>query len=286
MTCVGERVMWGALNEADRHDRDRMAGRKSFEAPSGSHHRSGQLADYYPLILQAVGRFETNTAEIRGKIYERARTTILLRLGGVTPSLTESDTLGEQLALKKAIKKVEPESLHHLGAPTQPPPPSPHLPPGPVKEISGTRAVANDGGARTTAVGQDDDRADGDSTFAQKLALSKPDLLVEPEHLQDEIVYYAPSLAEQKQGILRFYVSDDVENDVRRCIGSWERQQPISVNGRTVTGKTKYFSGTVQAVARAPSLATGEFWLVTMKELKPIPGLFGAASELRQRASP
>jgi hypothetical protein len=203
----------------------------------------------------------------------------------VTPSLTESDALGKQLALKKAIKKVESESLHHLGVPTQPSPRSPLLPPGPVKDISGTRAVADDGGARSTAVGRDGDRANDDPTFAQKLALSKPDLLVEPEHLQDEILYYAPSSAEQKQGMLRFYVSDDVENDVRRCTGSWERQQPISVNGRTVKGKTKCFSGTVQAVARAPSLATGKFWLVTMRELKPIPELFGAASELRQRAS-
>jgi hypothetical protein len=75
----------------------------------------------------------------------------------------------------------------------------------------------------------------------------------------------------QKPDMMCFYISDDVENDVRRCIRSWEHQRPISVNGRAVTGEIKCFSGTVEAVARAPSLATGELWLVTMRELKPTP---------------
>jgi hypothetical protein len=270
--------MRGALNEADHHDRDRVAGRKSVETPSGSHQRSGRPADYYPLILQAISWLEANTAETRGKIYDRARTTMLRQLRGVTLSLTESDALREQLALEKAIKKVETESLHQLGAPTQPSPWSPHHPSGPVEEISDPRAVENDAGTRTTAVGQDDDRADGDPTFAQTPGLSKPDLLVEPDHLLDQIGHYAAHSAAQKQGMMRFYVSDDVENDVRRCIRSWEHQHSISVNGRTVTGKAKCFSGTVQAVARAPGLATGELWLVTMGELNPTP------CELQQRA--
>jgi hypothetical protein len=76
------------------------------------------------------------------------------------------------------------------------------------------------------------------------------------------------SLAAYRQGTVRFYVSDDIANDVRRCIGSWESQRSISVNGRTGTGEIKCFSGTVEAVTRAPSLATGELWLVTMNELK------------------
>jgi hypothetical protein len=49
VTCIGERVMRGGLNEADRHDRAHVAGRKSIETRSGSHQGSGQLADYYPL---------------------------------------------------------------------------------------------------------------------------------------------------------------------------------------------------------------------------------------------
>ena len=78
------------------------------------------------------------------------------------------------------------------------------------------------------------------------------------------------------QDMMRFYVSDVVESDVRRCIRSWEHQHSISVTGRTGKGEIKCFSGTVEAVARAPGLATGELWLVTMKELKPASGSFDA----------
>jgi hypothetical protein len=78
------------------------------------------------------------------------------------------------------------------------------------------------------------------------------------------------------QDMMRFYVSDVVESDVRRCIRSWEHQHSISVTGRTEKGEIKCFSGTVEAVARAPGLATGELWLVTMKELKPASGSFDA----------
>ena len=194
---------------------------------------------------------------------------MLLRL---MARFTESDTLGKQLALEKPTKKVEMESLEHLGAPTQPSSRSPHLPSGPVKNISDTWAVANDKATRTTAVDQEDDQVDGD---AEKLALCNPDLLIEPEHPQDQIRRYPPAQP-HKKGTMHFYVSDDVENDVRRCIRSWEHQHSISVTGRTVTGEIKCFSGTVEAVARAPGLATGELWLVTMRELKPTSGLFDA----------
>jgi hypothetical protein len=84
------------------------------------------------------------------------------------------------------------------------------------------------------------------------------------------------SSAVQKHDRMRFYVSDDVENDVRRCIRSWEHQHSISVTGRTVRGEIKCFSGTVEAVVRARGFAIGELWLVTMRELKPASGLFDA----------
>jgi hypothetical protein len=54
------------------------------------------------------------------------------------------------------------------------------------------------------------------------------------------------------QDMMRFYVSDVVESDVRRCIRSWEHQHSISFTGRTEKGEIKCFSGTVEAVARAP----------------------------------
>jgi hypothetical protein len=73
--------------------------------------------------------------------------------------------------------------------------------------------------------------------------------------------------AAQSQKPMRFYVSDDVENDVRRCIRSWEHRHAITVNGRTVTGEVKSFSGIVEGVARAPSAAAGDLWLVTMRDI-------------------
>jgi hypothetical protein len=184
--------MRGASNERDRHDRDHAVGRKSVETLSGTHLRSGQLADYHHLIFRAVSRSEPNTAETRGKIYDRARTAMLPQLRSVVPSLTESDIGREQLALEEAIKKIETESLHHLGAPTQLSIRLRHRPSQPVKEISDIRAVANDAGVRPIAVVQDDDRAGRDSTFARKLALSKPDLSVELEHLQKQIRHHTP----------------------------------------------------------------------------------------------
>jgi hypothetical protein len=175
--------MRGLLNEADRHDHGPAGGRKSSETLSGSHQRSGRLTDYYPLIFQAISRLESNTAETRGNIYDRARTAMLLRLRSIIPSLTESDVGHEQLALEAAIKKVETESLHHLGAPTQLSIRR-HRPSRPVKDIFEIRA-ASDAGTRSTAAVQDEDRAGDDPNFARKPVLSKSDLSVELRHLSE-----------------------------------------------------------------------------------------------------
>jgi hypothetical protein len=185
--------MRGALNEGDRHDRDHAVGPNSIETLNGSRQRSGRAVDYYPLIFNAVSRLELNTALTRGKLYDRARTAMLLRLRSVIPLLTESNIGREQLALEEAIKKVETESLHHLAAPTQPSIGLRHQPFRPVEDISDMRAVANDVGARSNAVVQSEDRAGGDPTFARKLALSKPDLSVELEDLQNQIRRHNPT---------------------------------------------------------------------------------------------
>src|SRR5262249_3996465 len=71
----------------------------------------GQLADYYPVIAQAVHRLEQNTAQTRQTIYDRARAAMAAELHSLTPPLGESVIGREQLALEKAIRKVETESL-------------------------------------------------------------------------------------------------------------------------------------------------------------------------------
>jgi len=251
--------MRGALNEMDRHDGDRVLAENRLK------HEAARMSKVssWPInpCSQVLNRAESwkRHADSR-EIFDRARATMLLWL---MASFTESDTLGKQLALEKTTKKVEMERLEHLGAQTQPSPRSPHLPSGPVKNISDTRAVANDNATWTTAVDQDDDQVNG-APFAEKLALCDPDLLIKPTHRQDQIRRYPPAQPHKKSP-MRFYVSDDVESDVRRCIRSWEHQHSISVTGRTVAGEMKCFSGTVEAVVRAPSLATGGLWLVTMR---------------------
>src|ERR1700687_28877 len=75
--------------------------------------RSGQSADYYPLIAQAVNRLEQSTAETRRTIYDRARAAMVAQLRSLTPPLRESDINLEQLALDRAIGKVETQSLRH-----------------------------------------------------------------------------------------------------------------------------------------------------------------------------
>jgi hypothetical protein len=69
-----------------------------------------------------------------------------------------------------------------------------------------------------------------------------------------------------------FYVSDDFETDIRRCIQSWERQDPITVAGITPEGQIKGFTGTVQKIERDSCRAAGALWRVMIWEQKP-PGL-------------
>jgi hypothetical protein len=57
-----------------------------------------------------------------------------------------------------------------------------------------------------------------------------------------------------------FYISDDLENDVRRCIQSWERQYPIAIRGLTVEGEVKHFAGTVQTIDHDSKRAIGRLW--------------------------
>jgi len=49
-----------------------------------------------------------------------------------------------------------------------------------------------------------------------------------------------------------FYLSDDLDNEIRRCVQSWERQVPITIAGVTVDGQTKDFTGTVQTIDHDP----------------------------------
>jgi hypothetical protein len=89
-------AMRDPLSETDRCYGGHEPGATSVENLRGCApppRRSGQLADYYPVIAQAVDRLEPSTAETRRTIYNRARAAMVARLRSLTPSLSESDII-------------------------------------------------------------------------------------------------------------------------------------------------------------------------------------------------
>jgi hypothetical protein len=190
--------MQDALSELYRcqsghwHDANSVGNARDCPPPR----RSGQLADYYPLIARAVNRLEQNTAEARGAIYDRARAA-MVALRGLTPPLSESDINRERLALEKALRKVETESLRRSRTPRPPSILGPNAPPRPSRESGGDQAeVSNADGLsryahRSTSsmivLENNEDQTGDDLTFAKKLAIANPDLSAELEILQKEI---------------------------------------------------------------------------------------------------
>ena len=148
-------------------------------ASSGAPPPVGQLADYYPVIAQAVHRLEQNTAQTRQTIYDRARAAMAAELHSLTPPLGESVIGREQLALEKAIRRVETESLRCSPTPLQPSSRLPDGPPGSIRE-SGEEQP------KRPRPSTDEDQA-SDLGFAKRLAVDKPDLAAELETLQKEI---------------------------------------------------------------------------------------------------
>jgi DNA-binding CsgD family transcriptional regulator len=89
-------------------------------APCGEHH-AGQLADYYPVIAQAVHRLEQNTAQTRQTIYDRARAAMAVELHSLTPPLGAAVALErgptgdrESVAAAKLIAKLSPRERQVL----------------------------------------------------------------------------------------------------------------------------------------------------------------------------
>jgi hypothetical protein len=111
---LGSGVMQDLLSKADCYRGDHGPDENSARSQRGRApppRRSGQLADYYPPIAEAVNRLEQSTGGMRRTIYDRARAAMVAPLRSLTPPLSESDINREQLALERAIRKVEMESL-------------------------------------------------------------------------------------------------------------------------------------------------------------------------------
>jgi hypothetical protein len=178
--------MRGALNQADRYHSDHTFDGTSTEKQRYSRPRSGQLADFYALIRQGVSRLEPNTAEARRKIYDWALSAMVVQLYTLIPRLAESDIAGEQLAIEKAIRKVETESLH-FSDPSEPLMPLPCLRSGPA--LSDMRAASTNAAAvsRSPPVANDEEGVGDDPISASKPVASSRESLVELEHLLNQI---------------------------------------------------------------------------------------------------
>jgi hypothetical protein len=160
--------------------------------------RSGQSADYYPLIAQAVNRLEQSTVDTRRTIYDRARAAMVAQLRSLTPPLRESDINLEQLALDRAIRKVETQSLCRSATPPQPSIRQSDPSPQPIRETGDKQAeMSNESDvlwqnatrprSLFVILANDGRKYGDDSSSVTKLAIEHPDLSAELEILQKEI---------------------------------------------------------------------------------------------------
>ena len=79
------------------------------------------MADYYRLIASVVEALENNSAELRRRLYESARTGFLVQMRKLDPPLSDSYITQEQIALEEAIRKVEAEQMGRMAATTNKP---------------------------------------------------------------------------------------------------------------------------------------------------------------------
>lgn len=67
------------------------------------------MADYYPLISRAVSGLSDQSPEMRGAVFERARSALLQQLRSLDPPLSEDEIDQEREALDAAIAAIEAE---------------------------------------------------------------------------------------------------------------------------------------------------------------------------------
>ncbi len=88
------------------------------------------MAEYYAVLSRAVASLETNTAEARRAVYDKARNALIGQLKAIVPPLPTSEISRQRLELEEAIRRAEREAAggapRTVGRPSQPqaaPPP-------------------------------------------------------------------------------------------------------------------------------------------------------------------
>jgi len=73
------------------------------------------MADYYPIISDAIAALNKRASETRGLFHDRARAIFADRLRKADPPLSETFIENERLALEDAISKVEADAIRSEG---------------------------------------------------------------------------------------------------------------------------------------------------------------------------
>src|SRR4249920_1775659 len=81
----------------------------------------GPMVDYVQLISRAVATLNPNTREARQALYQRARQTLVDKLGSIDPTLSHTDLKAERAALESAILQVERDAVRRTAPPQRQP---------------------------------------------------------------------------------------------------------------------------------------------------------------------
>ena len=79
------------------------------------------MVDYVQLISRAVATLNPNTREARQALYQRARQTLVDKLGSIDSTLSHTDLKAERAALESAILQVEGDAVRRAAPPQRQP---------------------------------------------------------------------------------------------------------------------------------------------------------------------
>ena len=69
------------------------------------------MADLYTILAQAVSALEPNTADARGRLYDRARSAMISKLEAAAPPFPGADVAAAKIAFETAVARVEAEAV-------------------------------------------------------------------------------------------------------------------------------------------------------------------------------